>query len=102
MRRATRAWFAEGRAEGRVEGIEEGRAEGVKKGLAQQRALLARQAATKFGAKASARLAPLLARIADPERLAEIGEGLLVYATEAELVARVEAVIASKAPPPGH
>ena len=90
FRRATRAWF------------EEGRAEGVEAGLEQQRVLLGRQAATKFGAKASARVGPLLAQIADPELLAEIGEGLLVCATEAELVARVEAVIESKAPPPGH
>ena len=97
-----RTGFARGHEQGRAEGVEKGRAEGVKKGLEQQRLLLARQAAAKFGAKASARLAPLLARIVDPERLAEVGEGLLVCATEAELVARVEAVIESKAPPPGH
>ena len=110
MRRATRAWFdegraegiAQGRAEGRVEGVEEGRAEGVEEGLEQQRVLLGRPAATKFGAKASARVGPLLAQIADPALLAEVGEGLLVCATEAELVAWVEAVIESKALPPGH
>ncbi len=67
MRRAMRAWFDEGRAEGYVEGVEEGRAEGVEEGLEQQRVLLGRQAATKFGAKASARVGPLLAQIADPE-----------------------------------
>ena len=94
MRRATRAWFEEGRAEGRVEGVEEG--------LEQQRVLLGRQAATKFGAKASTRVEPLLAQIADPALLAEIGEGLLVCATETEFVARVEAIIESKALPPGH
>ena len=82
MRRATRAWFEEGRAEGRVEGIKEG--------LEQQRVLLGRQVATKFGAKASTRVEPLLAQIADPALLAEIGEGLLVCATETEFVARVE------------
>ena len=90
MRRATRAWF------------EEGRAEGVEAGLDQQRVLLGRLVATKFGAKASARIEPLLAQIANPELLAEVGEGLLVCATETELVARVEAVIESKAPPSGH
>ena len=98
MRRATRAWFDEGRAEG----VEEGRAEGVEKGLEQQRVLLGRLVATKFGAKASARVVPLLAQIADPELFAEIGEGLLRCATEAELVARIEAVIESTAPPHGH
>ena len=90
MRRATRAWF------------EEGRAEGVEEGLEQQRVLLGRQTATKFGAKASTRVEPLLAQIADPALLAEIGEGLLVCATETEFVARVEAIIESKALPPGH
>ena len=90
FRRATQAWFDEGRAEGAQEGLE------------QQRVLLGRQAATKFGANASVRVVPLLAQIADPELLAEVGEGLLVCATETEFVARVEAVIESKAPPPGH
>lgn len=98
FRRATRAWFEEGRAEGRAEG----RVEGVEEGLEQQRVLLGRQAATKFGVKASTRVEPLLAQIADPALLAEIGEGLLVCATETEFVARVEAIIESKAPPPGH
>lgn len=87
MRRATRTWFAEGRAEG----VEEG-----------QRVLLGRQVAMKFGEKASARVGPLLARIADPGLLVDVGEGLLVCATEAEFVACVEAVIESKASPPGH
>ena len=94
FRRATRAWFEEGRAEGVEEGLE--------RGLEQQRVLLGRQAATKFGAKASARVEPLLAQIADPALLVEIGEGLLVCATETELVARVEAIIESKALPSGH
>ena len=90
FRRATRAWFEEGRAEGSEEGLE------------QQRVLLGRQAATKFGVKASTRVETLLAQIADPELLAEIGEELLVCATETEFVARVEAIMESKAPPPGH
>ena len=90
MRRATQAWF------------DEGRAEGVEEGLEQQRVLLGRLVARKFGVKASARVVALLAQIADPELLAEVGEGLLVCATETELVARVEAVIESKALPPGH
>ena len=91
MRRATQAWFAEGRAEGRVEGVEEG----LRRGLEQQRALLMRQVTTKFGAGASARVGPVLARIADPELLAEVADGLLASATETELVARIEAVAAA-------
>ena len=90
FRRATQAWFAEGRAEG----IAQGRAEGLRRGLEQQRALLMRQVATKFGADASARVGPVLARIADPGLLAEVADGLLASATETELVARIEAVAA--------
>ena len=106
FRRATQAWFAEGRAEGVTRGRVEGRAEGVEEGLQlgleQQRALLVRLVATKFGTGASERVAPLLARIADPALLAEAGDGLLVCATDTELVVRTEALIESKAPSPGH
>ena len=98
FRRATQAWFAEGRAEGVTQGRAEGRVEGVeeglRRGLEQQRALLMRQVTTKFGAGASARVGPVLARIADPELLAEVADGLLASATETELVARIEAVAA--------
>ena len=94
MRRATRAWFAEGRAEG-VE-------EGLRQGLEQQRALLMRQIDTKFGAGASVRVGPLLARVVDAALLVEIGDVLLVSGTETELVERVEAVLASEAPSSGR
>ena len=94
MRRATQAWFAEGRAEGIAQGRVEGVEEGLRRGLEQQRALLMRQVTTKFGAGASARVGPVLARIADPELLAEVADGLLASATEPELVARIEAVAA--------
>ena len=94
FRRATQAWFAEGRAEGIAQGRVEGVEEGLRRGLDQQRALLMRQVATKFGEGASARVGPVLARIADPELLAEVADGLLASATEPELVARIEAVAA--------
>ena len=90
MRRATRAWFAEG--------VEEGLRRGREQGVEQQRALLVRQITTKFGAVAAQRVGPLLDRVAAPALLAEVGDALLVCATETELVARVEAVIASMAP----
>ena len=98
MRRATRAWFAEGRAEGVEEGLRRGREQGRAQGLEQQRALLARQITTKFGAGAAQRVGPLLDGIADPALLAEVGDALLVSAVETELVARIEAVIASMTP----
>ena len=101
MRRATQAWFAEGRAEGMEEGLRRGLEQGVEQGraqgLEQQRALLVRQITTKFGAGASQWAGPLLDRIAEPALLAEVGDALLVSATEAELVTRIEAVIASMA-----
>ena len=82
MRRATRAWFAEGRAEGMEEGLRRGREQGVEQGraqgLEQQRALLVRQITTKFGAGAAQRVGPLLDRVADPALLAEVGDALLV------------------------
>ena len=90
MRRATRAWFAEG-----VE-------EGLRRGIEQQRALLMRQIGTKFGAGASARVEPLLARVGDAALLAEIGDVLLVSGTETELEERIEAVLASEAPSSGR
>ena len=102
MRRATRAWFAEGRAEGMEEGLRRGREQGVEQGraqgLEQQRALLVRQITTKFGAGAAQRVSPRLDRVTDPALLAEVGDALLVSATETELVARIEAVIALTAP----
>ena len=56
-------------------------------GLEQERALLSRQAARKFDAETAARLAALLSRVGDPERLAEIGEQMIDCATGAELLA---------------
>ena len=97
-RRFAQAWFAESRAEGiaqgRTEGLRRGIEQGTQRGLEQQRALLIRQVATKFGAGASVRVRPVLARIADPGLLAEVADGLLVSATETELVVRIEAVAA--------
>ena len=93
MRRATRAWFAEG--------VEEGLRRGIEQGLEQQRALLIRQIDTKFGAGASARVEPLLARVVDAALLVEIGDILLVSGTETELVARVETLVTHEASPSG-
>ena len=101
MRRATQAWFAEGRAEGVEEGLRRGREQGIEQGLEQQRALLMRQITTKFGAGASERIGPLLARVADAALLVEVGDVLLLAGTETELVARVEAVVTSWATSPG-
>ena len=77
---------AEGLAKGRAEGLAEGRAEGIER----QRALLCRQAARRFGEETAAPLSARLARIDDPERLAEVGDWIVDCATGAELLARTE------------
>ena len=79
FKRATQAWFAEGRAEGQAE-------------------LMRRQAARKFDAATAARLGERLAGITDPERLAEVGEWLLECEHGDELLGRVERLCAICAP----
>ena len=79
-------WLREGREQGLAEGREQGREQGVD----QQRALLCRMAAARFGADTAARLADVLAPIADPERLAEIGERLGSCNTAAGFLARLD------------
>ena len=69
-------WFQEGREEGREEG------------LAHERALLRRMATSRFGAGTAERLSETLARIADPDRLADIGEWLVRCDTGEEFLAR--------------
>ena len=69
-------------------GVERGRVEGLKLGLERERAMLSRLAERKFGAETGARLAALLADVADPERLAEIGDRVIDCADGAELLAR--------------
>ena len=68
------------------------RAEG---GLAAERDLLVRQAARKFGADASERLAGLLAEVDDTERLAEAGDRIIDCASGDDLIARVGEIVGS-------
>ena len=71
-------WLREGREQGLELGLERGRAE--------ERALLCRQASQKFGAETGERLSGLLARLTDPERLAEVGGWIIKCGTGAELL----------------
>ena len=91
LREGREQGVAEGReqgvAEGREQGVAEGREQGLTQGVDQQRALLCRQAAARFDADAAARLADLLAPIADPERLAEVGDWLVRCDTAAAFLA---------------
>ena len=79
-------WFREGREQG----VREGREQGVEQGLAHERALLRRLAASRFGAETAERLSGVLAGIADPEGLAEVGEWLVRCGTGSEFLARVD------------
>ena len=69
--------------------LQQGVKQGVEQGLAQQRALLCRQAALRFGAEAAARVSQAVERIADPEGLAAAGEWIVRADSGDELVARV-------------
>ena len=64
--------------------------QGREQGLAHERALLRRMAAARFGAQTAERLSGILAGIADPEALAEVGEWLVRCETGGEFLARVD------------
>ena len=81
-------WPKQWLREGREQGVAEGREQGLTQGVDQQRALLCRLAAARFDADAAARLADLLAPIADPERLAEVGDWLVRCDTASAFFAR--------------
>ena len=91
-------WLREGREQGMREGVEQGKREGIEQGvregieqgLEHERALLRRQVASRFGAQTAERLSGVLARIADPEALAEVGEWLVRCETGSEFLARVD------------
>ena len=85
-------WFREGVEQGLEQGREQGLEQGREQGLVQQRALLFRLATRRFGAETAGRLSEALARVADPERLAEAGEWLVRCDTGVELLARVTAL----------
>ena len=68
----------------------EGHEQGLEQGLAHERALLRRLAASRFGAETAERLSGVLAGIADPEGLAEVGERLVRCGTGSEFLARVD------------
>ena len=73
-------WFRQGREEGIRRGREEGRAE--------ERALLLRLAARRFGADTAEALGRLLEGVDDADRLAEIGEMVVDCRTGGDLLDR--------------
>ena len=77
------------RRQAMAEGIQQGIQQGIAKGLAAERRLLRRLAERKFGAATAAELAKRLDAMADPARLAEVGEHVIDCATGDALLARV-------------
>ena len=88
-------WLREGREQGIREGIEQG----LEQGLEHERALLRRLAASRFGEEIAERLSGVLAGIADPETLAEVGEWLVRCETGSEFLARVDPAAPVHLPP---
>ena len=81
-------WIEQWLQEGREQGIELGLERGLERGRAEERALLSRLASQKFDAETGERLSGLLARLTDPERLAEVGGWIIECGTGAELLDR--------------
>ena len=77
-------WFRQGREEGREEGVRRGREEG----RAEERALLRRLTARRFGAETAEALGRLLEGVDDADRLAEVGEMIVDCGTGGELLDR--------------
>ena len=90
LREGREQGLAEGREQGIAQGVQQGIERGIEQGVDQQRALLCRQAAARFGADTAARLADALAPIADPDRLAEVGDWLVRCDTGTEFLARID------------
>ena len=83
-----RRGMSEGMRQGMSEGMRQGRSEGMRQGLAEERTLLRRQAARRFGVETGDALAALLANEQDAERLAEVGELMMDCANPEELLRR--------------
>ena len=79
----------EGRREGLQEGLQEGRQQGLQQGLEAERALLMRQARSRFGEACAEALAPLLERCEETEALAEVGEWIVTCDSAEALLDRV-------------
>ena len=63
--------------------------EGLEQGIEHERALLCRMASSRFGSATAEPLSVLLARITDPDRLADVGDWLVHCGTGEEFLAHV-------------
>ena len=86
------ATLLEARAEEwKAEWLAEGIEKGIKQGRAEERALLDRLAALKFGAQTAERLSDMLDGLTTPEELLEVGSWIIECDTGAELLDRARA-----------
>ena len=84
------------REEGIRLGIEhQGIERGIEQGLEDQRALLRSLTARKFGAVTAGRALPLLAKVSESERLAQVGGWIIECGTGEELLDRVQVLTRS-------
>ena len=79
-------WPKQWLQQGREQGVEQG----VEQGLEHERALLRRQAASRFGEETAECLSGMLAHVADWDALAEIGDWLVRCETGGEFLAQVD------------
>ena len=84
-------WPKQWLQEGMEKGMEQGLERGLEQGLQRERALLRRQVRLRFGAGAAEQAAQRLERIADANRLEEVGELIVRCETEGELLSRMGA-----------
>ena len=82
-----RAW----RDELVAQGLERGQERGIEQGRADERALLCRQAARRFGSETAQRLSGLLESLKAADELATVGDWIVDCETGADLLARVRA-----------
>ena len=73
--------------------------EGLERGLEHERALLLRMATSRFGETTAERLSGTLARITDPDLLADIGDWLVRCDTGEEFLARTDSASIEMKPP---
>ena len=82
---SVRAWRDELVEQGQAQGIERG----IERGRADERALLCRLAARRFGTETAQRLSGLLESLKAAEELAVVGDWIMDCETGADLLARV-------------
>ncbi len=89
LREGRREGLQEGLQEGRQQGLQQGLQQGRQQGLEAERALLMRQARSRFGEACAEALAPLLERCEETEALAEVGEWIVTCDSAEALLDRV-------------